>query len=595
MAQDFRNLIWDYLVFVGLILATISVAVYSKFCGVKEKTKADYVFALGKVSVFAMMLSIARGNLGVRSVIGYPSELYYRGATMWESLYGILLAYPIVCFVFVPIYFNLGVTSVYQYLDLRFKSRLVRCLASGTFIMRQFLLQGVTIFTPCVAIRTVIGLPYWVSICSIALISILFNILGGLKAAIWADVLQSVTMVVVSVAIIIYGCIEAGGVGNVIDINKANGRLEFFNFNTDPSIRVTTISAVVGQLFMSLSILGCQQSFVQRYCSMESQKQVTKTLMYNMPVITVLFSLSWVVGMVIYAVYEHCDPLSYGYIKNLDEILPFYVEDRFSFFPGLLGLFMATLFNGALSLNVSIVNSLATVTFEDFLKPLPAMKGLKDSYELWTIKTIGVVYGLIIMGMSFLVSMLDGVIEASMLVTSVTSGPLLGVFVLAMLVPIANSKGASFGVILGHLITFWIATGAFIIDKPPTPYLPLKTDACNETYFSRHIYGPENFKAIPVPAYQYNYSKIYQEDLSKSENPLYSLYSITYMYYTCIGCFVTVFFGSLVSYFTRSDTDKCSEDLIHPWIWKLAYFLNRKGSYDMKDGDKNHGDTSTGI
>lgn len=70
MAQDFRNLIWDYLVFVGLILATISVAVYSKFCGVKEKTKADYVFALGKVSVFAMMLSIARGNLGVRSVIG---------------------------------------------------------------------------------------------------------------------------------------------------------------------------------------------------------------------------------------------------------------------------------------------------------------------------------------------------------------------------------------------------------------------------------------------------------------------------------------------------------------------------------------------
>lgn len=80
-----------------------------------------------------------------------------------------------------------------------------------------------------------------------------------------------------------------------------------------------------------------------------------RTLMYNMPVITVLFSLSWVVGMVIYAVYEHCDPLSYGYIKNLDEILPFYVEDRFSFFPGLLGLFMATLFNGALRLVTNAV------------------------------------------------------------------------------------------------------------------------------------------------------------------------------------------------------------------------------------------------
>lgn len=73
-----------------------------------------------------------------------------------------------------------------------------------------------------------------------------------------------------------------------------------------------------------------------------------RTLMYNVPVITILFSLSWVVGMVIFAVYADCDPLSSGYIKKFDEILPFYMEDRFSYLPGILGLFMASLFNGAL-------------------------------------------------------------------------------------------------------------------------------------------------------------------------------------------------------------------------------------------------------
>lgn len=70
--------------------------------------------------------------------------------------------------------------------------------------------------------------------------------------------------------------------------------------------------------------------------------------MYNIPVISVLFSLSWVVGMVVYAVYASCDPLSAGYTKKYDEILPFFVEDRFNHMPGLLGLFMASLFNGAL-------------------------------------------------------------------------------------------------------------------------------------------------------------------------------------------------------------------------------------------------------
>lgn len=68
---------------------------------------------------------------------GFPSEIYYRGAGMWETLYGMVNAYPIVCFVFIPVYFNLGITSVYQYIELRFNSRLVRCLASGTYVFRK--------------------------------------------------------------------------------------------------------------------------------------------------------------------------------------------------------------------------------------------------------------------------------------------------------------------------------------------------------------------------------------------------------------------------------------------------------------------------
>lgn len=63
---------------------------------------------------------------------------------------------------------------------------------------------------------------------------------------------------------------------------------------------------------------------------------------------TILFSLSWVVGMVVFANYADCDPKLLGYISDIDEILPFYVEDKFYFIPGFLGLVMASLFNGAL-------------------------------------------------------------------------------------------------------------------------------------------------------------------------------------------------------------------------------------------------------
>lgn len=57
---------------------------------------------------------------------------------------------------------------------------------------------------------------------------------------------------------------------------------------------------------------------------------------------------------------------------------------------------------------------------------LPQFKGMEDKKQLQTIKFIGSVYGLMIMGVGFLVQLLSGVIESAQLMTSATSGPLLG-------------------------------------------------------------------------------------------------------------------------------------------------------------------------
>lgn len=176
-------------------------------------------------------------------------------------------------------------------------------------------------------------------------------------------------MILVSIAIFAQGVFETGGLDKVYNINKDNDRLGFFTFSGDLTTRADTVSAWLGQLFISMSLLGCQQNFVQRYVSMNTFKEVKKwkiliffkkvvfinlssfifrTMLTNIPVIFILFSLSWVVGMSIYSTYFDCDPLADNYIKKMDEILPFFVEDKFMYLPGFLGLFMATLFNGAL-------------------------------------------------------------------------------------------------------------------------------------------------------------------------------------------------------------------------------------------------------
>ncbi|XP_062535647.1 sodium-coupled monocarboxylate transporter 1-like isoform X3 [Armigeres subalbatus] len=580
MARTFLDLLWDYGVFVLFIIFSTLVPLWGRFFGKKEKTKADYVFGLGTISMGAMMLSIARGTLGVRSFLGYPSELFYRGSAMWETLYGMVTAYPIVCFVFIPVYFNLGVTSVYQYLDLRFNSRIVRCLASGTYVVRSLLNLGVTVYTPTVALNTVIGIPYWVSLLGISVISIIFNLLGGLKAAIMADVIQGVTMILISIGIIIQSMVTVGGFGKIFTIPAENGRLNFFNFTGDFTIRVDTTSAWLGQLFMSLSIFGCQQNFVQRYLSMSTFKEVRRTLMSNIPVVVTLFSLAWIVGMGVYSVYADCDPMTEGYINKMDEILPFFVEDKFSYLPGVLGLFMASLFNGALSLNVSNLNSLATVTWEDFLSQLPRFKGISDKQQLTIIKFIGSVYGVMVMGVGFAVGLLSGVIESSMLMTSATSGPLLGVFLLAMLVPVANWKGAACGMIVSHIITLWITFGSLTVNKE-TVLLPTTIEGCTNETFSAGIIKPSKSWLLSNTPLEVESDFSYLDGPSEVHIPEArqfpeNLYSISYMYYSLIGTFLTVTIGILVSYLTQNRDDAYDHKLLHPAVYRLSRMLPGK-------------------
>lgn len=318
-------------------------------------------------------------------------------------------------------------------------------------------------------------------------------------------------------------------------------------------------------------------------------------MMANMPTIVILFSLSWIVGMVIFANYADCDPLSLGYISKIDEIVPFYVEDKFSNVPGVLGLVMATLFNSALTLAVSNLNSLATVTFEDFLSQIPAMRNLKDTQQLHAIKIIGFIYGLLIIGISFLVAMLSGVIESSMLMTSATSGPLLGVFLLAMLVPCANWKGAAAGMIFSHVTTIWLTFGHLNLGTV-TEMLSLSTENCHNETFSSWDAKPISLE-YSTPNIS-NWTTIQKnvmsvDETNKSSNPLNVLYGITYMYYALIGSITTVSVGIIVSLITAdAEADKYEEHLLHPIARKLAgLFPGKRRLYTNNSHLENKNDT----
>ncbi|KOB64368.1 Sodium/solute symporter [Operophtera brumata] len=110
-----------------------------------------------------------------------------------------------------------------------------------------------------------------------------------------ADVIQTVAMILVSGAFIIQSTFKAGGPRQV-SINSlcpclstaasrplcnATAPCPLKPAASRPSCNATApcpLKPGQYQLFMSVSIYGCQQTFVQRYCSMSSEARLVSTL-----------------------------------------------------------------------------------------------------------------------------------------------------------------------------------------------------------------------------------------------------------------------------------------------------------------------------
>ncbi|CAG2174567.1 unnamed protein product [Oppiella nova] len=142
-------------------------------------------------------------------------------------------------------------------------------------------------------------------------------------------------------------------------------------------------------------------------------------------------------GMAIFAKYHDCDPITLGYVQRPDQLMPYFVMDTLSQYPGLAGLFVACVFSGSLSTLSSGFNSLAAITWEDIIKH--RIKCQDDRHALKITKLIAGSYGLIAIALAFIVGNAGTVFQASISLVGSMVGPLFALFTLGVLYPYATA------------------------------------------------------------------------------------------------------------------------------------------------------------
>ncbi|KAF4802271.1 Sodium-coupled monocarboxylate transporter 2 [Turdus rufiventris] len=424
-----------------------------------------------------------------------------------------------------------GITSTYEYLELRF-NKIVRLAATLIYILQTILYTGIVVYAPSLALNQVTGFDLWGSVAATGIVCTFYCTLGGLKAVVWTDAFQMIVMVAGFMTVLIRGTSLNGGLTRVWEDAHEGSRLNVLDFDVDPLRRHTFWTIVIGGTFTWLGIYGVNQSTIQRCISCKSEKHAKLALYLNLLGLWTVLVCAVFCGLVMYSHYKSCDPWTAAFISAPDQLMPYFVMDIFSSMPGVPGLFVACAFSGTLSTVAASINALATVTFEDLIKK--GFPNLSEKMSTWISK--GVLYGVLCTSMAAAASLLGGVVQ-----------------------------GALGGLLAGISLAFWTGTGSFIYPALPTKSIPLQLSTLNCTLVN-------SIEALVTPAPTVAPERALLAD---------TWYSLSYLYFSAIGCMGCAITGLLISFVTGpSKGEDIPPLLIKPvcnpfcfWSKKLRLFL----------------------
>ena len=170
-----------------------------------------------------------------------------------------------------------------------------------------------------------------VAIAIMGVVCCIYTSLGGIKAVIWTDVVQYISMYAGFCGIIYKGFYDLGP-SAIYEVAAENGRINFADFSLDPRTRHSVFSCVLGGTFgLWLGLYGVNQSNVQRYVSCKNETEAKKAVWINSAALILINFTAALAGLIMYAYYHSCDPLSAGFISAKDQLAPYLVLDKLRF------------------------------------------------------------------------------------------------------------------------------------------------------------------------------------------------------------------------------------------------------------------------
>jgi SSS family solute:Na+ symporter len=177
----------------------------------KSNTGEDFFLAGREMTAWIAGLSFVSANLGSLELMGWAGAANEYGilATHWYWI-GAIPAMIFLGLMMMPFYYVCKTHSVPGYLDLRFGGH-ARTVAAIAFALEMVLMSGVNMFAMAVVMKVVLGWNLHFSILVSSIAVAVYVGLGGLRSAIFNEVLQFVLIWGGALLVPILGLLQSGG------------------------------------------------------------------------------------------------------------------------------------------------------------------------------------------------------------------------------------------------------------------------------------------------------------------------------------------------------------------------------------------------
>ncbi|MDE2827670.1 MAG: sodium:solute symporter [Bacteroidota bacterium] len=456
----------DYIV---IVVYLIGVAALGISLGGRQRSTDDYFLGGRNLPWWAVCFSVVATETSTLTIIGVPAVAYGGTMTFLQITAGYLVGRIAVSLLFLPRYFKGAMSTAYAYLGERFGDRM-RSTASVTFMVTRLLADGVRLFATAIPLKviadsaglTVMGDPisYGQIILLLGIITVIYTLVGGIRAVIWIDVVQMGLYILGGVlcTVLLFDGLPEGA----MTLAAMEGKLRVIDFGLGGSFNdwitqpYVTVTAIIGGGVFSMASHGTDQLIVQRLLTCRTLRDSQYALVGSAVLVALQFALFLAIGTLLWVHYGGVTPAELGLSRG-DEVFPRYIIEGLP--AGLSGLLLAGILAAAMSTLSSSLNSLASSSMMDLIErwiknPISKARGLLLS------RGLTLFWGALFVVFASLFENTDNpVVELGLAIASFTYGGLLGGFLLGIVIKNAKEWDAVTAFILTIVVMVLVIFG----------------------------------------------------------------------------------------------------------------------------------------